>query len=62
MILDGTAQFGEKCKFHKLTTEQVAEIRILLDDNENSAEIAAAYDISRRQIDRIKNNKQWKIK
>jgi len=61
MKLDGTILSGEKNPSAKLTLEKVAEIRILLADNENSAEIAAAYDISRRQIDRIKNNENWKI-
>jgi hypothetical protein len=44
----------------KITSEQVREIRIKLDNGESQKELSIEYGVSRPTITRISNNKIWK--
>jgi len=51
---------GENHHNHKLTLLDVTRIRLLLSKNYNCTYIANEYNVHRRTISDIKNNKTWK--
>lgn len=57
MIKRNRSQMGEKCKWTKLTKEQVLEIR---KSNKPQKVMAKRFNISQTTISNIKNRKTWK--
>ncbi|HBZ0630568.1 TPA: hypothetical protein MJB77_25460 [Klebsiella pneumoniae] len=57
-VLHGTSNRGEAQWNHKLTVEQVREIRLLLDSH-TLRELADLYSVSTRAIHSIKTHKTW---
>lgn len=59
-IKDNTMLRGEAIWAHKLTEEQVLEIRFNSECGYSQRRLAKIYKISRRSIQHIINNKTWK--
>ena len=57
MVSKKRHQYGEARWNHKLTEDQVREIR---KDSRSGRELGRAYGVSRSQIYRVKNRQRWK--
>jgi len=55
----GTGSDGENQTNHKLTADQVKEIRSAWDAGSRNGELSKAYGISPAQINRIVNGQRW---
>ncbi|WP_368300928.1 hypothetical protein [Kluyvera sichuanensis] len=57
-VIHGTSNRGEAQWNHKLTVDQVREIRLMLNSH-TQRQLADAYDVSARTIHNIKTRKTW---
>lgn len=58
MILDGESRFGEKQHLHKLTEQQIRDIRAEIDITQSK--LAEKYGVSRPLIGMIRRGRIWK--
>lgn len=60
MQLKKRAPHGEKCPNHRLTKEQVVEIRRRRSEGEKSTDLGAEFGVNQGQISKICSRKHWR--